>query len=134
MKSSIKVHFKDYGAGMGLKPTINVLVEDSEDPRDSLLKSFFEQLGGISSWLEVSFDHHIVNGNTNPSDSKTWITIIPVNPGQLKDMREVAGARLEEMDSATISLNKNPLCPWYPLVADGVPVKERIKKKQVEQK
>lgn len=88
MKSNIKVDFKGLSAPLGsqaqFEPVIKILLEDSEDVRDRLLKTFFESLGTRSSWLQVSFDHHIINGD---KESRTYITLTPVTDRGLLEMR-----------------------------------------------
>lgn len=52
MKSSIKIDFVDNGSGM--EPVIRVkTVPNSDDVRDKMIRSFFQKLGGESSWLQV---------------------------------------------------------------------------------
>lgn len=52
MKSSIKIDFVDNGSGM--EPVIRVkTIPNSDDVRDKLIRSFFQKLGGESSWLKV---------------------------------------------------------------------------------
>jgi len=53
MKSSIKIDFSESEKQKGLLPIIAVNLIETDDPRDKLVKSFFEILGGQSSWLEV---------------------------------------------------------------------------------
>lgn len=89
MKSSIKIDFRS--KDNGLEPIIAIKLEDSDDVRDNLLKTFFQSLGGISSWLVVSFDHHMTNPETG---SRTWITITPVMPGELHETKKIIEERL----------------------------------------
>lgn len=73
MKSSIKVDFARLDSvGAKFEPVIRVRVEDSDDVRDTLIKTFFQLLGGESSWIKVSFDN-------------SQITLSPIKPEQLAE-------------------------------------------------
>lgn len=75
MESSIKIDFADNGEG--LKPFIAVKISnDGSDPRDKLIQSFFQSLGGDSSWLRVEFE--------DSSDNAKYISIYPIEFGDLK--------------------------------------------------
>lgn len=100
MNSSIKVDFA--GDGKGLQPVIRVrLSSEGDDVRDGLLKAFFEQLGNESSWLVVSFDHHIIAGN---KDSNTYVTISPLTPNELPETLILIQKRINNLSG-----NLNPL-------------------------
>lgn len=103
MNSQIKVHFRD--DGKGLQPIIAVKLIDSDDPRDSLLKAFFQALGGKSSWLSVDFDHNIINDERNAT---TFITIHPVRPEELKITADAMNRRIGSGVS-----NDNPIKDRY---------------------
>lgn len=102
MKSSIKVDFIDNGNG--LQPVIAIRLEDSEDVRDSLLKTFFQVLGGQSSWLSVSFDHYITN---DEGVSRTFISIHPIPPSELNETLQIIKKRVDT-DNYSVT-NCNPL-------------------------
>lgn len=103
MQSSIKVHFED--TGKGLQPIIAIkLIKDGDDPRDALLSSFFEQLGGQSSWLSVRFDHHIESDHKH---STSYITIAPIRPDELKETVSLIESRFTT--GSTGPLNLSPL-------------------------
>ena len=55
-------------------------MEDSEDVRDGLVKAFFEGLGGTSNWLSVDMTNKSLFGT-----NKSYITISPVKPNELKE-------------------------------------------------
>lgn len=78
MQSSIKIDFVDNGNG--IQPVIAVKLCDSEDVRDGLLKTFFQQLGGVSSWLLVEMNTHSTPGQPEMG----YIHILPVKPNDLK--------------------------------------------------
>lgn len=92
MKSSIRVDFKGLdGIGQqAFEPVIRVILEDSDDVRDGLLKSFFQALGGQSSWLRVKFEGRLVG----PDDKETHITILPVAWNQLDEELKVIEERI----------------------------------------
>lgn len=81
MKSSIKV---DYGQSEGVKggiiPNIKVVLEESDDVRDKLLKSFFEGLEHKSIWLTTHFEE---------VDDKKVITLRPLPPHLFKESIEM---------------------------------------------
>lgn len=78
MKSRITIDFKGLDAGDGnqFEPIIRASVEDSDDPRDGLMKAFFQALGGDSNWLEVDI------WNVNDKEN---IRITPVRPKNILD-------------------------------------------------
>lgn len=106
MESSIKVDFRDLGVGKGFEPVILVRLVDSEDARDRLLKSFFQSLAGQSSWLVVTFDHHIIS---DPQNAKTYITLAPVTPADLKETARMILSRMEKDEIQ----NYNPIKDKY---------------------
>ncbi len=87
MKSSIKIDFTDRGQGAGLEPVIKVKQIRSDDPRDSLIQTFFQSLQGNSSWLQVEFhpSHH-----ESPSEVAQDVFIYPVKPRELPEMIQIA--------------------------------------------
>jgi hypothetical protein len=93
MKSSIKIDFAD--SGNGLQPVISIKLIPSEDPRDGLLKSFFEQLAGQSSWLRtqegLSFDPNM-----------RIISILPIKPSAFKQTIEEIQSRIDAYSVVTI--------------------------------
>lgn len=93
MKSSIKIDFIEVD-GKGLQPVIKIRQEDSDDPRDGLLKTFFQKLGGKSSWLSVSFDHFIEDMTTH--QSRRFITISPVQADELAETMKLIQQRLKD--------------------------------------
>lgn len=100
MKSSIKIDF--ISKGTALEPIISIKLEDSDDVRDNLLKTFFQSLGGQSSWLSVSFDHYIVNPDTG---ARSYITLHPVTPLELEETISIIKGRLGNPDVT----NFNPI-------------------------
>lgn len=107
MQSSIKIDFQDNGAG--LVPVISIKLVSSEDVRDNLLKTFFQSLGGESSWLAVSFDHHVGHEGNASMDaySKTFISLHPVTPYELPETIKLIQSRLGDPEKVTG--NHNPL-------------------------
>jgi hypothetical protein len=92
MKSSIKIDFADNGNG--LEPVIKVLLDndpENSDPRDSLLKTFFQKLGGESSWLRLEFQKIPTTHGTAQR-----IIIYPITPATMgvegKEMFDRANA------------------------------------------
>lgn len=83
MRSTIKIDVRDLGDGKGLQPVISVKLEESEDVRDTLIQNFFQELGGLSSWLAVRFDPPTPQERT--MDIKT-ITIYPVRSNDLVEV------------------------------------------------
>lgn len=79
MKSTLKIDFEDNGSG--LEPVIIAKIIDSDDPRDKLLKTFFQKLGGESSWLQCSFRYH--EGNEGRVET---VSIRPVAPSDFSDV------------------------------------------------
>jgi len=78
MKSTIKIDFETAdGTGSVFSPVIKVKIENSDDPRDGLIKAFFEQLGYNSNWLKVQFDQD------KDDTSIKNISIRPVQPQYL---------------------------------------------------
>lgn len=100
MESSMRVHFED--GPNGLQPIIKVYLKDSDDSRDALLKTFFQALGGQSSWLFVSFD----DVNDGRSDHTVQhITIHPVRPA---DLLEQSGLMKERGEGHVFAPYKQP--------------------------
>lgn len=108
MLSSIKVHFQD--DENGLQPIIAVKLQDSDDPRDDLLKSFFLALGGKSSWVEVSFDHHTISSER---DATTYITMKPVRSNQIPDLIQTCHDRILTDTNGPTPINFNPIKKRY---------------------
>lgn len=98
MESSIKIDFVDNGNG--LEPVIQVKIVDTDDPRDSLIRTFFQKLGGMSSWLRVDFN----NGLTLTANK--FITLYPVTPEELKGISALIEERLKEGGISSPSHNK----------------------------
>lgn len=96
MKSRIQIDFTEV-ENQGLQPVIAVTLESSDDPRDGLLRTFFQQLGHESNWLRVSFDHHII---TDPSrkEIKSFIRIYPLKPSEMKEESAEMTIRLKDKD------------------------------------
>lgn len=108
MLSSIKVHFRD--DGKGLQPIIAVKLIDSDDPRDCLLKAFFQALGGKSSWLVAEFNHHIISDTNNAT---TIITIQPVREGELQETSNLIKDRISGKIASSGPVNLNPIKDNY---------------------
>ena len=108
MESSIRVDFRDNGNG--LQPVIAVKLIDSDDTRDALLKTFFQSLGGQSSWLRVEFDHHIIS---DVDSARTFITIYPVKENEIETMIEVAKERFSVQPQGVVNASRNPIQDRY---------------------
>jgi hypothetical protein len=112
MKSSIKVDFTGVSEGSNVfRPVIKIRQEDSDDPRDGLIASFFQSLGGVSNWLSVSFDHHIINGQDNHTKYFTLYAITPQDLMGLKDAVQssinATAARKHQWEVLSISRDGN---------------------------
>lgn len=92
MKSTIKVDFQGPTANStgGFEPVIRVVLENSDDTRDKLLKSFFEPLAGQSSWLVVKFEE------SDSTKEPKRITISPVAWYELQETKELIEKRIEQ--------------------------------------
>lgn len=79
MKSSIKIGFVDNGRG--IEPVLKVVLDEEQDAdtRDDLLKTFFQDLGGVSQWLRVDFH----SGSAADMGVRRFLTIYPVRPSEL---------------------------------------------------
>lgn len=90
MKSTIRVDFQGPTTNSlgGFEPVIRVVLQDSEDARDRLLQSFFQELGGQSSWLVVKFEDLDL--------PQRRITISPVAWHELQETKELIEKRLGE--------------------------------------
>lgn len=86
MKSSIKIDFTDNGKG--LEPVLQVILHNTDDPRDKLLSSFFQKLGGNSNWVSVSF-----NPELSVDDGKR-ISMYPLAESELKETAMIIERRL----------------------------------------
>ena len=110
MKSSIKIDFTEV-PGKGLQPVIAVIIETSDDPRDGLLRTFFQQLGHKSNWVRVVFDHHLVT-DTNRGEIKSFVRMFPLTPDEFKSESDEMLLRISEEDrqnySRLISPNTAP--------------------------
>jgi hypothetical protein len=103
MESQIKIDFSDLGDGKGIQPIIAVKLVDSEDTRDRLLKTFFQSLGGDSSWLAVRFDHSIEGEESR----KTYITITPIASTELQETIDIISKRIEDQNFTVQSMPRN---------------------------
>lgn len=96
MKSTIKVDFQSIENTdllvKSLEPVIKLVLEDSEDVRDNLLKTFIQSLGGKSSWLQVIFDKQEINESRS---SKIYITLKSITPNELPNQLEIMKKRIE---------------------------------------
>jgi len=90
MKSTIRVDFAGQDNADGFQPVIRINLQDSEDVRDGLLKSFFQALGGESNWLTVNFHQDTIDGLQQPKR----ITIYPVKESELQGTKEIIENRL----------------------------------------
>ncbi len=84
MKSRLTIDFRGTGidtlnGGSQFEPVIRATVEDSEDPRDGLMRAFFEALGGTSNWLVVD-----INSSDKFGSKKAEYTIFPVTPNEFE--------------------------------------------------
>jgi hypothetical protein len=106
MKSRITIDFSgvEHPAGdpAQFEPVIRVSIVESDDVRDKLIETFFQSLGGESSWLKVEFNQY-------PGDENKNITIRPVRPSELKETVELIQDRLEPVkpDAFSITFDKN---------------------------
>lgn len=96
MKSSIKIDFTEVPE-QGLQPIISVILENSDDPRDGLLRTFFQQLEYESNWLTVQFAHHIVS-DVDRGNFRSFIKISPVKPKELKAESEEMALRVRDKE------------------------------------
>lgn len=95
MKSTMRIDFHHENPGQaGFEPVIRIRVLESEDTRDRLLKTFFQKLGGESSWLYV---------NHLPSQDGQDIHLIPVTPQQLPETLDVIYKRVINSGNLFIS-------------------------------
>lgn len=100
MESTIRVDFRD--DGNGLQPVIAVKLIDSDDTRDSLLKTFFQSLGGNSSWVRVEFSHPMnYDGQSSPVK---FITLYPIRSEEIPTLIEIAQDRINP-DRVHLSTN-----------------------------
>jgi len=90
MKSTMRIDFAGQDNADGFQPVIRVNLEDSEDVRDGLMKSFFQALGGDSSWLVVNFMSDTIDGIRQPQR----LTIYPVKPSELEETKNLIDGRL----------------------------------------
>lgn len=96
MKSTIRVDFKGLSSGLtgdyreGFEPVIRVNLQDSEDVRDGLLKSFFNKLGYNSNWLNVDISPNVIDG----IKQNTQYTITPIQDNQLEEIVQIMNNRL----------------------------------------
>lgn len=90
MKSTIRVDFSGLdNQENAFEPILRVNLQDSDDTRDRLLRSFFQALGGESNWLHVNFSD-FVDVDKNYQN----IVISPVKPSQLQKTKQVIDNRL----------------------------------------
>jgi hypothetical protein len=89
----------------GNEPVIEILHKDSDDVRDALVKSFFERLGGSSSWCKITFASMenpsatwSKDGIERYSNFKTRAVISAINPAEFKEQSEIMAeqSRLNE--------------------------------------
>ena len=95
MKSKLTIDFKGLDTDDGANrftPVIRANVEDSDDVRDGLMRTFFHELGGQSNWLNVDI--------WNNGDSKQSITISAISPSQILDTAEIMINRIPQEDRA----------------------------------
>lgn len=90
MKSTIRIDFAGQDNSNGFQPVLRVNLQDSEDVRDGLMKTFFQSLGGDSSWLRVEFHTDTIDGIQQPQR----ITIYPVKPDELQQTMSTIDSRL----------------------------------------
>lgn len=97
MNSSIRIDFTD-GYDIqnrvfksSITPCIKVVMKESDDPRDKLLKSFFEKLEHRSRYLVCEF--------VDKSNPDAGINIFPVSP---KDFAIVSEELSERRDISAI--------------------------------
>ena len=93
MKSKLTIDFQGLdseGGGNQFEPVIRAIVEDSDDVRDGLMKSFFQSLGGNSNWLRVSIQENTLYQGS----SKSFIVISAVKPSELSETMESIKERL----------------------------------------
>lgn len=99
MLSTIKIDFAENGNETGFKPVIKVVLKDSDDVRDKLFKTFFQSLGGESSWLVIKFDRIVTSGlgsifSEGKETVDEYITISPVEPDELEKTIEIIKNRI----------------------------------------
>lgn len=95
MKSTMRIDFHHENPGQaGFEPVIRIRVVESEDTRDRLLKTFFQKLGGESSWLYVNY---------LPSQDGQDIQLTPVIPQQLPETLNIIHKRIVDSGNVLIS-------------------------------
>ena len=104
MKSSIKIDFADNGKG--LQPFIKIVLSSTDDPRDKLLSTFFQSLGGESNWLSVRFEGHTGGNNCTLT---SYISIFPITPDELKETSDIILNRIEGSGQNSYPANNNTL-------------------------
>ena len=72
MKSSLKIDFADL-TGEGIEPIIVATVIDSDDPRDKLVKTFFQSLHNGLIEVEYTNQEHTLTADGLPSLNKRII-------------------------------------------------------------
>lgn len=87
------------------QPVIKVLKRNSDDVRDNLLKSFFEQLGGQSNWCRVDIDHY----NDDPLDAERRFDCWHITPVKSENLKEQSGL----MFSAYNNVNKAAYVDYF---------------------
>ncbi len=96
MKSTIRVDFQgpETSSQNGFEPVIRVNLVESDDTRDKLLKTFFQSLGGESSWLHVKhvkIDQSCHSGLINDS-----IVITPVKEADIENLKKEIEDRIND--------------------------------------
>lgn len=93
MKSKLTIDFQGVDTptgGNNFEPVIRAVVEDSDDVRDGLMKTFFQSLGGQSNWLRVDIQENtLYQGST-----KNFVVISTVKPGELTETANIIKHRL----------------------------------------
>ena len=91
MKSTIRVDFAGLDSSDGFQPVIRINLQDSEDVRDGLLKTFFQSLVGESNWVVLDFHKDTIDGV--PQTQR--ITLYPVKPSELQETIDIIDKRIE---------------------------------------
>jgi hypothetical protein len=84
MKSriTIEVDFEN-----GNQPTIQIVSKSSDDVRDRLIQSFYQKLGGCSSWCKIQFIQDVMDEDPERAFKRIYIT--PITEQELKKEADV---------------------------------------------
>lgn len=101
MKGKLLIDFDGIDNTEYIGPVITVdIANDSRDPRDKLLKQFFQDLGGDSSWVYVKFSPDTIDGVYGITSHTRMYPIKPKHiEAQIKEMQSRIGLKPEDEPS-----------------------------------